>query len=169
LIESHNKYQFETKVIWDTFKEWVSGSEIPYKPLSYESTQFGTISQKTITEILIEDFSAERPIVKTDKAELIFNKETFEGLKSKYDLDLTITVSQLESPEDLEDPEDIQDKGEVNSEGPEHGNPDSNTSKHEETDNKRGSGYGKDPPDPPDPPEEQPDFDAVQSELEEFG
>jgi hypothetical protein len=178
LIETHRTYQFETKIIWDTFKEWTSASDVPYHPLSCETAAFGVLSQKIITEILEDDFSAERPLVRSNKRELIFNKEIFEGLKTKYDLDLTITVSQLKCA-DREDPADVQGRIEDNSEGPERENPDSDKSKYEKIDNKKGSPYSKDPPHPlhphkesiedPSVEEEQPDLDAVRRELEERG
>jgi hypothetical protein len=51
LVDIEHTYEFESSRIWRELKEWLAGSDIPYKPLSCETSQFGTISQKQITEI----------------------------------------------------------------------------------------------------------------------
>jgi hypothetical protein len=108
-------------------KEWLAGSDISYKPLSYESSQFGTLSQKQITEILKSDFSAKSPSHNSNKAKLSFEKTILDRLEGKYNTDLCpFTEEDLECKdgptqqnrapnrgfeEDEEDEEDVQQKG----------------------------------------------------------
>jgi hypothetical protein len=172
LVDCHKKHQHETGIIWKTLKDWLPGSEIPHKPLSYESEQFGTISQKMIVEILENDFSARRPAHKGPKKELIFDKEILAGLKEKYHTDLKVEVSQqqedssskrIESDESHES--DVQGKGEGVSEGPEH----------EGTDNKSPHTHSKEATHPTHATqddstrtiEEDPDLESLQKELQE--
>lgn len=87
-----DKYTLESSTIWATLKGWLPGEEIPRKPLSYETVEFGEISHKKISEILLSDFSAKRPEHTGNTRELIFDSETLAKLKKKYDLELSIEV-----------------------------------------------------------------------------
>ena len=128
LVDTEHTYVFESSGIWGELKEWLAGSEIPYKPLSYESSQFGTISQKQITEILKSDFSARSPSHNSNKAKLTFDKAIIENT----DLNVEVSESAEEDlsegdpthdptrqnhaqnrgfEEDEEDEEDVQAKG----------------------------------------------------------
>ena len=53
LIKSQNTYELQSSLIWNTIREILNGKEIPYKPQSYDSVEFGVISQKGIIETLI--------------------------------------------------------------------------------------------------------------------
>jgi hypothetical protein len=101
LVDTEHTYESESSRIWKELKEWLAGSEIPYKPLSYESCQFGTISQKQINEILKSDFSAKSPSHNSNKAKFTFDKAVLERLEGKYNTDLNIEVSES-TEEDLE-------------------------------------------------------------------
>jgi hypothetical protein len=105
LVDTENTYEFESSRIWGELKEWLAGSDISYKPLSYESSQFGTISQKQITEILKSDFSAKSPSHNSNKAKLTFDKPILDKLEGKYNTDLNVEVSES-SEEDLETKDD---------------------------------------------------------------
>jgi hypothetical protein len=97
--------EFESSRIWRELKEWLPGSDILYKPLSFESSQFGTISQKQITEILKSDFSAKSPSHNSNKAKLTFDKSILDRLDGKYNTDLNVEVSES-TEEDLESEDD---------------------------------------------------------------
>jgi hypothetical protein len=101
LVDTEHTYEFESSRIWGELKEWLAGSEIPYKPLSYESSQFGTISQKQITEILKSDFSAKSPSHNSNKAKLTFDRTILDRLEGKYNTDLKVEVYES-TEEDLE-------------------------------------------------------------------
>ncbi len=104
-MDTEHTYEFESSRIWRELKAWLAGSEIPYKPLSYEISQFGTISQKQITEILKSDFSAKSPSHNSNKAKLTFDKAILDRLEGKYNTDLNVEVSES-TEEDLESEDD---------------------------------------------------------------
>lgn len=71
--------------IWESVKAGLEGSFNPAYPLSYESEEFGSISQKEITGILISKFGAEkRSIGHEGKRGLKFKVETLAKLESNY-------------------------------------------------------------------------------------
>lgn len=94
-------YQLETGLIWKTIKESSPGSDISHRPLSYESEEFGKISQPQITEILMTHFSADRPKHTGKKKEVVFKEDILKRLDTKYNVNLEVTVS-LESDESHE-------------------------------------------------------------------
>jgi hypothetical protein len=91
-LTSKGHYQLATAVIWQTIKNSLPGSDIPNRPLSYESSEYGTISQKQITLILMTDFSADRPKHQGKKKELVFKEEKIRSLDKKFNVNLEITV-----------------------------------------------------------------------------
>ena len=69
---------------------------IPNKPLSYESELFGTISHRTITEILTQIFGAKKSSHKGDKNRLIFDKDKLKKLERKYAIKVNVKITTNE-------------------------------------------------------------------------
>jgi hypothetical protein len=76
IIESHK--------IWEAVKESTKGSDIPYKPRSCETAEFGTISEKGIIEAIKDNFKAKPPKHHSDKRQLEFNLDFLARLEPKY-------------------------------------------------------------------------------------
>ncbi|NAL78052.1 hypothetical protein [Nitrososphaera sp. AFS] len=93
-LTSKGHYQLATATIWQTIKNSLPGSDIPKRPLSYESSEYGTISQKQITEILMTDFSADRPKHRGKSKELVFKEEKLRSLDKKFNVNLEVTVGE---------------------------------------------------------------------------
>ena len=76
LMKEQKSLQLKSSDIWYEVKSQLAGTEIPHKPLSYDSERFGTISQPQITKILIENFGAKKPSHHGNANSLIFNRDT---------------------------------------------------------------------------------------------
>lgn len=50
--------ELENKMIWQAVKDNIEGNYDPSKPLSYDTEEFYTLSQRKITEILVDKFGA---------------------------------------------------------------------------------------------------------------
>ena len=91
LITSEGKSEFASRYIWDYIKANLQGEESPGKALSYESSEFGTITQKDITQTYEHIFGA-----KTKKVNgvmmLEFDLTKLERLGKVYDLTIDIKV-----------------------------------------------------------------------------
>jgi hypothetical protein len=76
--------KLNNKVIWESVRENIPGTEIPGKQQSYESEEFGIISKTKVTKILVDIFGAEQ---KSDGENryLLIDKETLKKLSSNYD------------------------------------------------------------------------------------
>jgi hypothetical protein len=48
LVQKQDSYELESTLIWNTIKDTLQGSDIPHRPQSYDSTEFGILSQKDI-------------------------------------------------------------------------------------------------------------------------
>ena len=70
------------------------GELIPNKKLSYESSEFGTISQKGIIEVLMQVFGARPSQNRREKRKLVFYMDKLERLGRVYDLSVEIKVGQ---------------------------------------------------------------------------
>jgi hypothetical protein len=80
-------------LIWRTITNLLPGEEIPNKKLSYESSEFGTISQKEITQILKEVFGAKPPKRHGNSNRLIFDIDKLKRLGKIYDLSVEVKVA----------------------------------------------------------------------------
>ena len=80
IIQQQNTYELESGLIWDTVKDKLDGSQIPSKPQSFESVEYGTISQKDISQTLIEVFGATRPKRHGESRKLIFHSSKLGNL-----------------------------------------------------------------------------------------
>ncbi len=92
LINEKGKYELESNEIWQEVKNTLTGSEIPNKPNSYNSTEFDEISQKTIIEILMDVFKAIPPKRHGNKRRLIFDKDILARLDMIFNLAVDIKV-----------------------------------------------------------------------------
>jgi hypothetical protein len=86
--------------VWSFLKHDLEGSEILYKPLTFESADFGTLSQKKVTQTLIDVLGAKRPNRHGDSRMLLFDKAKFDRQRKLYDLDeIKITEEREQPPE----------------------------------------------------------------------
>ncbi|MGH9976701.1 MAG: hypothetical protein ACRD8Z_12835, partial [Nitrososphaeraceae archaeon] len=83
---SQNIIQLKSYDVWSSLKNELEGSEIPYRPLSYESAEFGTLSQKGIAQTLIDVLGAKPPKRHGSSRVLIFDKSKFDRQRKLYDL-----------------------------------------------------------------------------------
>jgi hypothetical protein len=91
MIKSRKTTEIESSFIWNYMKENLQGVDIPGKPLSYDTSEFGIISQKEIILIYEHVFGA-----KTKKTngirKVYFNIPKLERLGKVYDLATEIKV-----------------------------------------------------------------------------
>jgi hypothetical protein len=101
VIKTQNTYSLDSGMMWNIVKNTLQGKDIPYKPQSYDTVEFGTISQKGIIESLQQVFDAKpgkrHPGIKT----LTFDKDKLQRLSKVYDLSKQVSVKL--SVEDVED------------------------------------------------------------------
>jgi hypothetical protein len=93
LIANKKTMEFESKNIWDFIKNDLKGSEIKGKPMSYDTDEFGVLSQNAVVSILKDVFGAEPPRHRGSANKLIFNKDKLDRLENIYNLELEIKVS----------------------------------------------------------------------------
>jgi len=94
LIKTKDTTELESSLIWDTIIDLLPGELISNKKLSYESSEFGTISQKGIIEILMQVFGASPSHNRREKRKLVFNMAKLERLGKVYDLLIEVKVGQ---------------------------------------------------------------------------
>jgi hypothetical protein len=94
MMISHNTMEFESSVIWQTIRDDLRGVEVRGKPMSFDTDDFGILSQKKIMSILKDVFGAEPARHTDNKKKLIFNKSKFDRLDSVYNLELEIKVGR---------------------------------------------------------------------------
>jgi hypothetical protein len=94
LIKAQDTYELESGLIWNTVKETLQGKDIPYKPQSYDTVEFGIISQKGIIETLQHVFGA-KPTKRHSGRSLIFDQNKLERLSRIYDLSIDVKVGPL--------------------------------------------------------------------------
>lgn len=91
LIKAHDTYELESNLVWNTVKSTLQGKDIPSKPQSYDTVEFGTLSQKGITETLVQVFGA-KPTKRHSGRTLIFDKNKLQRLSRIYDLSIDVKV-----------------------------------------------------------------------------
>ena len=91
LINAQNTRQLTNYVIWSTLKDTLDAKEIPSKPQSCDTVEFGILSQREITHILLDVFDAE-PCKNREGRGLIFDIHKLERLGQTYNLDVKIEV-----------------------------------------------------------------------------
>jgi hypothetical protein len=92
VIRSQNTLELESSLIWNTLTDILPGEFSPNKKLSYDSSDFGTISRKEITQILKEIFGAKPAKRHGNSSILIFDKNKLERTGKLYDLSLEVKV-----------------------------------------------------------------------------
>ena len=105
LIKAQDTTELESSLIWNYIMEVLPGEEIPHKKLSYESSEFGTISQKGIIEIFMQVFGAQRSLNRREKRKLLFDMDKLQRLGKVYNLSMEIKVGP--SMTDVTDVTDI--------------------------------------------------------------
>jgi hypothetical protein len=93
LIEAQNAYELESSFIWNMVKELL-GDVITGKPQSYESVDFGVLSQKEIIQTLKEVFWATPPKHTGKKRTLIFDKSKLDKLDKIHGLSIDIRIER---------------------------------------------------------------------------
>jgi hypothetical protein len=94
MMISQNTTEFESSYIWQRIKDGLQGSEVKGKQMSYDTEDFGILSQKKVIGILKDVLGAEPPRHTGTTKKLIFNKNKFDRLDSVYNLELEIKVGR---------------------------------------------------------------------------
>jgi hypothetical protein len=93
LIRNQDSMRLESHVIWGYIRSNLQGAEVPGKPLSYDTSEFGIISQKEITQILEHIFGAK--VRKSDGIKVIqFDPSKLKRLGRIYDLSLEVKIEE---------------------------------------------------------------------------
>jgi hypothetical protein len=92
IIKSQNSFELESIVIWNTLTDVLPGEFNPNKRLSYDSSDFGIISRKEITQILKDVFGAKPSKRHGESSRLIFDKAKLERIGKLYDLSIEVKV-----------------------------------------------------------------------------
>ncbi|MGB7954970.1 MAG: hypothetical protein WCF23_13405 [Candidatus Nitrosopolaris sp.] len=92
LIKAQGTAELESGLIWNTLLDILPGDSIPNRKLSYDSSEFGILSQKGITETLTQVFGAKSSQNRRDKRRVIFNIETLKRLSRIYDVSVEVKV-----------------------------------------------------------------------------
>ena len=92
LIKEQNTAELESTLIWNTITNSLPGNELAHKPLSYDSSEFGTLSQKGIVETLIQVFGAKQSHNRREGRKLIFDLHKMQRLGQIYDLSVDVRV-----------------------------------------------------------------------------
>ena len=96
LIHIENSAELESNQIWDRIKANLQGDEIPNRKQSFQSVEFGEISQKGIVQILKDVFGATKSKRHGEGRKLVFDVNKLERLGKIYDLSIDIQVDQKE-------------------------------------------------------------------------
>jgi hypothetical protein len=89
--------ELESSLIWNTIIDLLPGDPIQNKKLSYESTDFGILSQKGIVEIMVQIFGAKHSKDRKEKRKLIFDLAKLDRMERIYELSTDIKVSTTSS------------------------------------------------------------------------
>lgn len=89
--------KLETSVIWKEYKASLTGEETG--KTTYKSSDFGDMSQKRLTELLMQQFKARRPKHSANHKELIFDKTILDNMRQKYRIKLGDSLESDESNE----------------------------------------------------------------------
>jgi hypothetical protein len=96
LILKEDNYEIDSKVIWETITdpEVLPGVFIPNKPLSYDTVEFGPISQKRMIETCKDVFGAVKSKHHGSSRKLLFDKRKLDRLGKIYELELNVKVKE---------------------------------------------------------------------------
>ncbi len=93
LIQKKSTNEINSTDVWQSIKNELPGQEINGKPLSYESSEFGTLSQKAIIQKLKEIFGAIEPSHHGSAKARRFNLDALDKAGKAYSLDVDVKVS----------------------------------------------------------------------------
>jgi hypothetical protein len=106
LIKAQNTYELESSLIWNIIKQTLQGKDMPYKPQSYDTVEFGIISQKGIVETLIQVFGS-KPVKRHSGRSLIFDQNKLQKLDKIYRLSIDVKVGTSDAVADVADVADV--------------------------------------------------------------
>ncbi|MGH9982634.1 MAG: hypothetical protein ACRD8W_01610, partial [Nitrososphaeraceae archaeon] len=84
LLDKENTNEIPSNTIWSEIKDELEGGCITSHPLSYDTADFGVLSQKGVTETLIDVFGANPSKGHAGGRKLIFNRQKLDRLKNVY-------------------------------------------------------------------------------------
>jgi hypothetical protein len=91
IVTDQNKTEFAARFVHDYIKEGLQGEDIPGKSLSYETPEFGTLSEREVTLTLEHIFGAKTKKVNGIRM-LSFDISKLQRLSRVYDLAIEIKV-----------------------------------------------------------------------------
>lgn len=94
LIRIGNSAELESNQIWNRIKDNLQGNEIPNRPQSFQSVEFGEISQKGIVQTLIDVFGATKSKRHGDGRRYVFDVGKLDRLGKFYESDIDIQVTK---------------------------------------------------------------------------
>lgn len=97
LIKSQSSFELESSLIWNTLTDVLTGEFNPNKKLSYDSSDFGIISRKEITQILKDVFGAKPSKRHGESSRLIFDKAKLARIGKLYDLSIEVKVVAVDN------------------------------------------------------------------------
>ena len=97
LIRAQDTTELESSLIWNTITDLLTGDSIPNKKLSYDSAEFGILSQKGIVETCIQIFGAKHSKDRKEKRKLIFDIAKLERIGKIYELSIDVRVNTTSS------------------------------------------------------------------------
>jgi hypothetical protein len=95
LMQSRNMLEFTSNEIWEFIKANLNGKEVRDRPMSYESDEYGMLSQKQIIATIKDVFGAEQSRNARSR-KIVFNKDKFDRLGNVYSIDLKIKVGRVQ-------------------------------------------------------------------------
>ena len=103
LVKEKNTTTLGRSAIWDKLIELLPGGVLKTK-LTYDTEEFGEISHKALTQMLIEQFDA-KPRRNEKERQLVFNKDKLNRLGLKYKL--AVKVQVVDKMTDMTDMTDV--------------------------------------------------------------
>jgi hypothetical protein len=94
LINSQGSLELESSSIWNYLKTNVEYKEIPFKPQSIETVEFGVLSQKGVVQTLKEVFQAAPPKFHSNSRKLIFSQEIINRMAEVYEIDIEAIIQE---------------------------------------------------------------------------
>jgi hypothetical protein len=91
LIKAQDTYELGSNLIWNTIKDTLQGKEALSNPQSYDTVEFGIISQKGVIETLIQVFGA-KAVKRHSGRTLIFDHSKLQRLSRIYKLSIDVRV-----------------------------------------------------------------------------
>jgi hypothetical protein len=91
LINVQQTHQLESRLIWTTITDSLPGDPIPSRPQSYQSSDYGEISQREVVQVLKDVFGATASR-DCKSRKLVFDADKLNHLGNIYKLDIDIQV-----------------------------------------------------------------------------